>query len=103
LPIDLGFRDNYQFWFTKYSKPYSVPIPDSKGVGAEAVMFAARRIDPDFIWEPEAAAKIAGVPRLFLNRVIKGVIESAKEQGISTITPEFMDKVRDKRNQEKGN
>ncbi len=102
LPIDYGFRDNYQFWFTKSSKPYSVPIPESKGVGANHVLFAARRIDPDIRWEEAAAAKIAGVPRIFLNKVIKGVIEAAKAEGVVVITPEFMDKVRDKRSQEKG-
>lgn len=103
LPIDYGFRDNYQFWFTKSAKPYSIPIPASKGVEAQHVLFAARRIEPDIIWEEAAAAKIAGVPRIFLNRVIKGVIDAAKEDGLTVITPEFMDKVRDKRNQEKTN
>jgi len=37
------------------------------------------------------------VPRIFLNRVIKGVVEAAKKEGIKVITPEFMDKVQDKR------
>jgi hypothetical protein len=38
---------------------------------------------------------------IFLNRVIKGVVAAAKEEGINVITPEFMDKVQDKRSSEK--
>jgi len=41
--------------------------------------------------------KIVKVPNIFLNRVIKGVVAVAKEEGITVITPEFMDKVQDKR------
>ncbi len=38
---------------------------------------------------------------IFLNRVIKGVVTAAKEEGITVITPEFMNKVQDKRSSEK--
>jgi len=41
------------------------------------------------------------VPNIFLNKVISGVVKAAKEQGITVITPEFMDKIRDKRSAEK--
>jgi hypothetical protein len=41
------------------------------------------------------------VPNIFLKRVIKGVVEAAKAEGRSVITPEFMDKVQDKRSSEK--
>jgi len=41
------------------------------------------------------------VPRIFLNKVIEGVVKAAKEEGITVITPEFMDKVQDKRSSEK--
>jgi len=40
---------------------------------------------------------------VFLNRVFKGGVEQAKEEGITHITPGFMAKVRDKRNAEKEN
>jgi hypothetical protein len=46
---------------------------------------------------------IMNVPRVFLKRVFKGVAEQAKEEGVTHISPEFMQKVRDKRNDEKDN
>jgi hypothetical protein len=46
---------------------------------------------------------IMNVPRVFLKRVFKVVVEQAKAEGINHITPEFMQKVRDKRSDEKDN
>ncbi len=99
VPIDYGFRDNYQFWFAETKKPYAVPIPSGKGVDVGQVIFAAKRIDPSYEWTEEAAVKITAVPRVFLKRVISGVHDAAAKEGITTISPEFMDKVRDKRNE----
>jgi hypothetical protein len=101
VPIDYGYRDNIQFWFTKHSKPYALPIPSSKEASVEAVQYACDRFDPDIKWEKEACAKIVKVPNIFLKRVLKGVVAAAKEEGITVITPEFMDKVQDKRSSEK--
>jgi hypothetical protein len=39
------------------------------------------------------------VPRVFLGLVLKGI---AEEAGVRTITPEFLDAVRDKRGRETG-
>ncbi len=101
LPIDYGFRDNAHFWFTKGTRPYRVTIPEEKGVTADAVKFAVERFDPDIKWQEEACAKLAKVPRIFLTRVIAGCVEAAREQGITEITPEFLDTVRDKRGGDK--
>lgn len=101
LPIDYGYRDNVRFWFTKHSRPYKVPIPKGKGNPVEVVKYACDRFDPDIQWEDAACAKIVKVPRIFLNKVIEGVVKTAKEEGITVITPEFMDKVQDKRSSEK--
>ncbi|MGY5875801.1 MAG: hypothetical protein RTU30_08645 [Candidatus Thorarchaeota archaeon] len=101
VPVDYGFRDNFQFWFVKSSKPYSVPIPSGKGIDVQAVLFAAKRTDPTIEWTEEAAAMITAVPRVFLKRVITGTNDAAREEGLTVITGEFMEKVRDKRNAEK--
>ena len=103
LPIDWGFRDNMHFWFAETKKPYAVEIPKSKGVNINSVMYAAQRYDPSVEWTPEACEKIVNVPRIFLKRVFKGVVEAAKAEGITVITAEFMDRVRDKRSEEKDN
>jgi hypothetical protein len=102
IPVGYGFRDNLNFWFTQGKKPFAYRIPESKGTSANTVLYAAKRHDPSIEWTVEAAEKIVAVPRIFLKRVIAGVVDAAKKEGIMTITPEFMDKVRDKRNKEKG-
>jgi flavin reductase (DIM6/NTAB) family NADH-FMN oxidoreductase RutF len=102
LPIDYGFRDNAYFWFTKGRKPYREPIPEEKAVNVSAVQFAAQRIDPDIEWQDDACAKLVKVPRVFLGRVITGCVEAAKAEGITEITPEFLDRIQDKRSQDRG-
>ncbi len=101
LPVDFGFRDNIQFWFSEHSKPFPLKVPSGKAAPVEAVQYACTRFDADVKWEKEACAKIVKVPNIFLKRVIAGVVAEAKKQGITVITPEFMDKVQDKRSNEK--
>jgi flavin reductase (DIM6/NTAB) family NADH-FMN oxidoreductase RutF len=101
LPIDYGYRDNVRFWFATHRRPYAVPIPEGKGNPIEAVRYACDRFDPEIRWELEACAKIVKVPRIFLNRVIAGVVAEAKKEGVTVITAAFMDKVQDKRSAEK--
>lgn len=101
LPIDYGFRDNVNFWFCKHSEPYNEKMPKEKGTSINTVMYAARRTDPDIEWTEEACAKLVKVPRIFLKTAIKGCIEKAKEEGITVMTAEFMEKIRDKRSKEK--
>lgn len=103
LPTAMGFRDNLWFWFTETKKPYKIRIPEDRGTSLNTITYAAKRFDPSITWDDEACAMISSVPRVFLNRVFKGVVEQAKVEGITHITPEFMEKVRDKRNAEKSN
>jgi flavin reductase (DIM6/NTAB) family NADH-FMN oxidoreductase RutF len=104
LPVDYGFRNNAHFWFTKHSPPYREPITKSKAVSVDSVMWGITRggFAEDLEWKPEAAAKLVNVPRVFLSMVLKGIAEEARNSGVTTITPEFMDRVRDKRASEKG-
>jgi flavin reductase (DIM6/NTAB) family NADH-FMN oxidoreductase RutF len=103
LPIDWGFRDNLYFWFAEPKKPYKVRIPEDRGTSLNTVTYAAKRYDPSVTWDDEACAMIMNVPRVFLKRVFKGVVGQAKAEGITHITPEFMQKVQDKRSGEKNN
>ncbi len=101
LPIDYGFRDNLHFWFAEVKKPYKVRIPENKGTNIDSIRYATKRFDPSVEWTDEASEKIVNVPRIFLNKVIGTVVKSAKEEGVTVITGEFLDKVRDKRSKEK--
>jgi flavin reductase (DIM6/NTAB) family NADH-FMN oxidoreductase RutF len=97
MPIDYGFRDNNQFWFARHSRPYRVPIPASKETTILAVQYACTHYDPDVVWQDDACRQIVKVPKIFLKKVIAGVVDAAKKEGITEITPEFLEKVRDKR------
>ncbi|MFC1669189.1 hypothetical protein ACFL20_02275 [Spirochaetota bacterium] len=101
IPVDYGYRDNIRFWFSRNSRPYSIEVPGSKAAPIETVMYACSRFDPDITWEKEACEKIVRVPNIFLKRVISGVVDAAKKEEITVITPDFMDKVQDKRSAEK--
>jgi flavin reductase (DIM6/NTAB) family NADH-FMN oxidoreductase RutF len=97
LPIDFGYRDNVRFWFTKHSPPYAIPIPREKGNTMETVRYACSRFDPTVKWQDEACAKLLKVPAIFLNGMIEMAVDAAKEEGITLITPQFVDRLRDKR------
>ena len=97
MPIDYGFRDNIQFWFAGHARPYRVEIPASKGTPLMAVQYACTHYDPEIIWQEEACRKIVQVPKIFLKTVIAGVVKEARSQGVTEITPEFMDEVRARR------
>ena len=101
LPIDYGYRNNTSFWFSRHTRPYAVPIPKEKGTQVQAVQWAADRFDPDVSWQEEACAKLVKVPRVFLNQAIAACVEAAKEEGVTEITPEFVEAIRDKRSQDK--
>jgi flavin reductase (DIM6/NTAB) family NADH-FMN oxidoreductase RutF len=103
LPVDYGFRNNSNFWFARHSPPYREQIPKSKATSLDSVMWAITRggFAEDLSWQPEAAAKLVNVPRVFLGMVLKGIAEEAKRMGVKLISVEFLDKVRDKREQEK--
>jgi len=102
IPVDFGFRNNANFWIARNSKPWAEPIPKNKEMDVNSVLYAAKRIDPDIIWEQEACRKLVKVPRAFLGKVMRSCIDAAKQQGLVTITPEFLDSLRDKRSREKG-
>jgi flavin reductase (DIM6/NTAB) family NADH-FMN oxidoreductase RutF len=104
MPIDYGFRNNAHFWFTRHSPPYREPIPKSKATSVDSVMWAITRggFAEELAWTEEAAAKLVAIPRVFLNLALRGIVEEAKRAGVTEITPEFLDTVRDKRAREKG-
>jgi len=102
LPVGYGFRDNAYFWFTKGARPYRESVPKEKAATVNTIKFAVERFDPDIKWQEAACAKLVKVPRIFLTRAIKGCVEAARAEGVTEITPEFLDRVRDKRSKDRG-
>ena len=97
LPVDFGFRDSKNFWFSKHSHPYAEPIPKTKKVNTDAIKFQVERMEGNIKWHPDSYKKLVKVPRVFLKMIITKINESAEKENIDLITPEFLDKVNEKR------
>ncbi len=101
VPVDYGYRDSKNFWYTKFRMPRKEPIPKNKGISLDTVKYAASRIDPEVKFTDEACMKLIKVPRVFLNAVLKGCVAWAKENNVNLITEKEMNIIQDKRNKEK--
>ncbi len=101
VPVDYGYRDSKNFWYTKFKRPIFMPIPKNKGVDLDSVKYAAGRIDPDVKFTEEACKMLIKVPRPFLNLVLKGCVTWAKENNCTLITEKEMQIINDKRAKEK--
>ncbi|RMF48157.1 MAG: hypothetical protein D6755_04200, partial [Anaerolineae bacterium] len=102
LPISYGFRNNINFWFAHHGRPYALRMPASKGIDVNTIKWAVTRYDPSIPWQEEAYAKLVKIPRVFIGKVVAQIIEVARAEGVTEITPEFLDRVRDKRAQQEG-
>ena len=100
VPVDYGYRDSKSFWYTRFRKPRAKLLP-TREVSIASVRYAADRIDTSVKFSDEACAKLVKVPRIFLNTALRGCVAWAKENGVTLITAEHMDKIRDKRAKEK--
>ncbi len=99
-PIDYGYRDSKNFWYTRHRKPIPELLQVRKTT-VESVKYAADRIDDTVKFTDEACEKLIGVPRIFLPTALKGCVSWAKEHGVTLITAEHMLAINDKRSQEK--
>lgn len=100
VPVDYGYRDSKNFWYTRFKRPRPEPLP-MREVSIISVRYAADRIDPSVKFTDEACAKLVKVPRIFLNTALKGCVAWAKDNNINVITAEHMSKIQDKRSKEK--
>ena len=100
VPVDYGYRDSKNFWYTQFRRPRPEILPMREGSIA-SVRYAADRIDADIRFTDEACAKLVKVPRVFLNTVLKACVAWAKDNGVDLITAEHMDIINDKRAKEK--
>ena len=101
VPVDYGYRDSKNFWYTRFRRPRKEPIPKNKGVSLDSVKYAASRIDPEVEFTDEACAMLVKVPRVFLTMVLRGCVDWAKENNVKVITEKEMKIINDKRSKEK--
>jgi hypothetical protein len=106
LPVDYGYRDSKNFWYTRFpgignflgAIPELLPI---RQTSVQSVRYAADRIDDTVKFTDEACEKLVKVPRIFLPTALKGCVEWEKQNGVTLITEEHMDIINDKRAKEK--
>ncbi len=101
VPVDYGYRDSTNFWYTRFRRPLAMKIPAGKESDIQSVIYAANRTDPTVQFTEEACAMLTKVPRVFLKVALRGCVDWAKENGVTLITPEHMKIINDKRSKEK--
>ncbi len=101
VPVDYGYRDSTNFWYTKFTKPISEKIPEKNDGDVKAVIYAADRIDPGVKFTEEACAKLVKIPRIFLKAALTQMVNIAKEEGITLIDEKALEIINDKRRKEK--
>ncbi|MBR4003112.1 MAG: hypothetical protein IKI95_03465 [Clostridia bacterium] len=100
VPVDYGYRDSTNFWYTKFTRPISEKIPAKEG-DVKSVIYAAERIDPEVKFTEEACAKLTKIPRIFLKAALTQMVKIAKEEGIKLIDEDALNIINDKRRKEK--
>ncbi|NLV35624.1 MAG: hypothetical protein GXY17_02975 [Clostridiaceae bacterium] len=100
IPVDYGYRDSKNFWYTRFRRPHPELLPIREG-SIQSVRYAADRIDDRIRFTDEACAKLVKVPRIFLPTALKGCVNWAKEHDVEIIDAEHMDLINDKRSKEK--
>ena len=100
VPVDYGYRDSTNFWYSPFKKPIPEKIQAKEG-NVQSVIYAAKRIDPDVTFTDGACAKLVKIPRVFLKAALTQMVKIAKEAGISVIDEKALDLINDKRRKEK--
>ena len=100
VPVDYGYRDSKNFWYTRFCRPIPELLPIREN-SMQTVLYAAHRADDVVKFTDEACEKLLKVPRIFLPTVLKGCVKWAKENGVTLVTAEHMDIINDKRAKEK--
>lgn len=108
VPVDYGYRDSTNFWYTRFPKgleiarPIAEPIPAPKEVDIASIRYAADRVSADIKFTDAALKNFVKVPRPFIKTVLNGCVDWAKENGVTLIDDEHVKIINDKRAQEKG-
>lgn len=101
VPVDYGYRDSTNFWYTRFKKPIPEKIPAAKEADLQGVLYAANRIDTEVKFSDDACKMMVKIPRVFLKAALQSMVEWAKQNDVKLITPVEMKIINDKRNEEK--
>ena len=101
VPVDYGYRDSTNFWYTRFRRPIAAKIPAGKESDLQSVVYAANRMDDKVKFTEDACKMMTRVPRVFLKAALSGCVNWARENNVTLITPEHMKIINDKRAKEK--
>ncbi|NND37488.1 MAG: hypothetical protein HKN81_10190 [Gammaproteobacteria bacterium] len=97
MPLSYGFRGGSEFWFATHNQPFHIPVPQGKGPDHNRIYYQANKIDPGVRFDEEACKLLTGIPQLFLEVVLKGLVDAANEQGVTMIDADFVKAVEEQR------
>ncbi len=97
VPVDWGYRDSTNFWYSRFRKPVAMQVPRGKEADLQSVLYAANRTDPDVKFTEDACKALVRVPRVFLKTVLNGCVEYAKAHDITLIDGDVMAKINEER------
>ncbi len=100
VPVDYGYRDSKNFWYTSFKKPIPELLPIREG-NLDSVKYATNRMDDKIKFTEGACKMMVKIPRIFLPTALKGCIAWAREHDVTLITEEHMQMINDKRAKEK--
>lgn len=101
VPVDYGYRDSTNFWYTKFRRPIAMKIPAGREADLAGVVYAADRMDDKIKFTEDACKMMTKVPRVFLKVALQGCVDWARQNNVTLITPEHMKIINDKRSKEK--
>lgn len=101
VPVDYGYRDSTNFWYTRFKRPVAAKVPAAKEADIQSVIYAANRIDDTIKFTESACAMLTKVPRVFLKTALQGCVDWARENGVTLIDESHMKIINDKRAKEK--
>ena len=101
VPVDYGYRDSTNFWYTRFKRPIAAKVPAAKEADIQSVIYAANRIDDKIKFTEGACAMMTKVPRVFLKTALQGCVDWARENNVTLIDENHMKTINDKRAKEK--
>ncbi|MFW2404513.1 MAG: hypothetical protein ACN4GT_07085 [Gammaproteobacteria bacterium] len=97
MPLSYGFRGGSEFWFATHNQPFHIQVPQNKGPDHNRIYYKANKIDTGVRFDEEACKLLTGIPELFLDVVLKGLVDAANEQGVTMIGADFVKAVEEQR------
>jgi hypothetical protein len=89
IAMTYGFRGGSTFWFGEPKPAYKLPIPNM-GANHELVHYEANRLDDEVRFTMEACKQLGDIPNTFVRKVLEGIVQQAKERGITEVDEAFI-------------